>query len=560
MVSVPRLAALLAGACLVVAACGGSSPVPPPPPDGVGSVSGTVVAQAGMAQTATVAALPTRAERTARGRRRYVPGEVLVGLRPGVGEQQAAAVHAQARGRVVRSIPRIGVHVVRLGAGVSAEDVLSAYRASPWVRFAERNAYVYPTATPNDPLYGTHQWHYPAIQLPAAWDATKGSPVIVAVVDTGVRFDHPDLAGLGVPGWDFVDGDPDATDPGCPSVDPAEPSHGTHVAGTIAALTDNGAGVAGVVWGGATAVRVMSVRVLGEDAVAGECAVGTLAEVASGIVFAADNGAKVVNLSLTADSPSFALQSAVDYAYARGVTLVASAGNDAGPVGYPAAYPSVIAVAATACDNTRASYSNFGSSVDLAAPGGAATLSCPSASPLGWVWSASWSPAAGHGYWGFRGTSMAAPHVSGVAALLVGRGLTAPQQVMQRLAQTATDLGPAGWDQFYGWGLVNAAAAVGALDPARVMRAFAGSVSSGGVVRQSHLVTVASTGAFTVTGVQAGTRSVMAWQDFNGNGILDAEDLWGRADGVVVNPGQTTTGVVVPVRRYTGPPLPVTAP
>lgn len=559
MVTVSR-AALAASACLVVAACGVTSSPSPPPPDGVGSVAGTVVAQAGTAQSAAVAALRTRSERGARGRPRYVPGELLVALRPGVGEQQAVAIHAQAGGRVIRSIPQIGVHVVRLSAVVSPEAALSAYRASPWVRFVERNAYVYPTATPNDPLYATHQWHYPSVQLPAAWDATKGSPVIVAVVDTGVRFDHPDLAGLGVAGWDFVDHDPDATDPGCPSVDPDEPSHGTHVAGTIAALTDNGVGGAGVVWGGATAVRLMSVRVLGEDVVAGECAVGTLAAVASGIVFAADNGAKVVNLSLTADSPSLTLQSAVDYAYARGVTLVASAGNDGGPVGYPAAYPNVIAVAATACDNTRASYSNFGSSIDLAAPGGAATLNCPAASPLGWVWSASWSPSSGHGYWGFRGTSMAAPHVSGVAALLVGRGLTTPQQVMQRLTQTATDLGPAGWDQFYGWGLANAAAAVGALDPARLMRAFAGSVTGAGVVRQSHLVTVASTGAFTVTGVQAGMRSVMAWQDFNGNGILDADDLWGRVDGVAVNPGQTTTGVVVPVRRYTGPPLPVTAP
>ena len=158
--------------------------------------------------------------------------------------------------------------------------------------------------------------------------------------------------------------------------------------------------------------------------------------------------------------------------------------------------------------------------------------------------------------WGFGGTSTAVPDVSGVAALLVGRGLTTPAQVMQRLAQTATDLGPAGWDQFYGWGPVNAAAAVGVLDPARVMRAFAGSVSSAAVVRQSHLATVASTGAFTVTGAQAGTRSVMAWQDLNGNGVLDADDLWGRVDGVVVNPGQTTTGVVVPCAATPAHPFP----
>jgi serine protease len=503
--------------------------------------------------------MSTRAERRAR-KQRYVPDELLVRFRPGVAESDVRAAHAQVGGRVLRTIPRIGVQVVKLPPGVDPEAALAAYRSSPWVQSVERNAYVYAAATPNDPLFSTHQWHYPAIGLPSAWDVTKGSPVIVAVVDTGVRFDHPDLVGLSVPGWDFVDDDPDATDPGCPAVDPGEPSHGTHVAATIAALTDNGVGVAGVSWGGVTGVRLMSLRVLGEDVSSGECGVGTLAAVASAVAFAADHGAKVINLSLSGDSPSFTLQAAVDYAYGRGVVLVAAAGNDGGPVAYPAAYPNVIAVVATACDNSRASYSNFGSSVDLAAPGGAATAACPAGSPLGWVWSASWSPVDGHGYWGFRGTSMAAPHVSGVAALLVGRGLTSPQQVKQRLEQTATDLGASGWDPFYGWGLVNAAAAVGAYEPARVMRAFAGIVTGTGVVRQSHVVAVAGSGAFTVTGVQAGVRSVMAWQDFNGNGVLDVEDLWGRVDGVVVNAGQTTTGVVVPVRRYTGPALPVTTP
>ncbi len=549
----PGVGALAVGALVLLSACGGSPSAPPPPPSGTGSVSGTAVVQAGTAQAVTTAALPRRAER--RAKRRFVRDELLVRFRSGVAEPEVRAVHARTGGSVVRMIPRIGVQVVKLPPGTDPESALAAYRASPAVEFAERNAYVYAAAAPNDPLYATHQWHYPAIGLPAAWDVVKGSPVIVAVVDSGVRFDHPDLAGVGVAGWDFVDGDPDATDPGCPTVDPTDPSHGTHVAGTIGALTDNGLGTAGVVWGGATGVRIMSIRVLGEDVAGGECGVGTVAAVASGIVFAADNGAKVVNLSLGSDSPSTTLQAAVDYAYARGVTLVAAAGNEGGPVGYPAAYPNVIAVAATACDNSRAPYSNFGPEVELAAPGGAATPGCPSASPLGWVWSPSWSPADGHGYWGFRGTSMATPHVSGLAALLVARGVTAPADVRQRLRQTATDLGIPGKDDLYGWGLVNAAAAVGASNAAGVMRAFAGVLSGNAVTRQSDLASVAAAGSFLVTNAQSGTKSVFVWQDFNGNGQVDANDYFGRRDGVVVNPGSTTTGVVVTVQRYTGPTL-----
>ncbi|MCL6500368.1 MAG: S8 family serine peptidase, partial [Firmicutes bacterium] len=346
-----RLHAALAVALLVMVGCGTTAggPSGPPVPPSVGSVAGTAVVGSGaVSQAATSVSFPVRPERRA-GRRLYAPDQVVIGLRPGAPAEAVRALHSQVGARVRREVSAIGIQTIQLPSGADIDRAVAAYRASPWVRFVERNAYVYPTATPNDPLYGTHQWHYPAIQLPAAWDATKGSPVVVAVVDTGIRFDHPDLAGLGVPGWDFGDGDPDATDPGCPSVDPTEPSHGTHVAGTVAALTDNGVGVAGVVWGGATAVRVMSVRVLGEDVVSQECAVGTTSDLAAAVVFAADNGAKVINMSLGGPYSS-AVDLALSYAYSRGVVLVAAAGNDGGAVSFPAWHPNVIAVAATACD------------------------------------------------------------------------------------------------------------------------------------------------------------------------------------------------------------------
>jgi subtilisin family serine protease len=187
----------------------------------------------------------------------YVPDQVLVKFRPTAQAQSVEALHQAAGGRVVRVIRQLGVHVVKLNPGVSAASALVVYRASPLVEYAEQDAYAYAQATPNDTYYGL-QWHYPKIGLPAAWDVTVGAPVIVAVLDSGIRFDHPDLAGVTVPGYDFFDNDPDPTDPGC-SAEPNRASHGTHVAGTVAARTNNNSGVAGVAWGGASAVRIMPI-------------------------------------------------------------------------------------------------------------------------------------------------------------------------------------------------------------------------------------------------------------------------------------------------------------
>jgi serine protease len=450
---------------------------------------------------------------------------------------------------VLRTIPRIEVQVVRLNPGVSAAAALAAYRASPLVQYAEQDVYVYSMATPNDTFYGL-QWHYPRIGLPAAWGVTIGSPVIVAVVDSGIRFDHPDLAGVTVPGWDFIDNDNNPTDPGCPTA-PNDLSHGTHVAGTIAALTNNGTGVAGVAWGGASGVKIMPIRVF--DGCGGGA---TSAIVAAAIQYAADNGGKVINLSLGMLAGTQTLQDAVNYAHSRGVTLVASAGNDNGPVRYPAAYPNVIAVAATACNDAKASYSNFGPEVDIAAPGGD-MVDCTGDNVAEWILSTWWSPNAGNAYGYALGTSMAAPHVSGVAALLISRGVVGPAAIQARLQTTATDLGSPGWDPHFGWGLVNAAASVGANNPGTAMRAFSGVISGSAITRQSDMVAVNAAGGFFITNALSGTKTVFAWQDFNGNGVVDANDYYGRADGVVISPGGTTTGVNVVVRRYTGSPLSV---
>lgn len=291
------------------------------PPPGPGTVQGTVAVDSGTTTALAAQVLQGRVEpRRIRGLPVYVPDQVVVKFRPGVQAQEAQNVHASVGGRVVRVIQQLGVHVVKLPSGASVQAALAAYRASPLVVYAEQDAYAYALATPNDTLY-SWQWHYPKIGLPAAWDVTTGHPVIVAVVDSGIRFDHPDLAGVTVPGYDFFDNDSDPTDPGC-STDPNQASHGTHVAGTIAALTNNSEGVAGVTWGGVSAVKIMPIRV-------GDlCGAVPTSAVAAGIVFATDNSAKVINLSLGSYADAQVVRDAVNYALSRGVTVVAAAGND----------------------------------------------------------------------------------------------------------------------------------------------------------------------------------------------------------------------------------------
>ncbi|GBD29321.1 Thermophilic serine proteinase [bacterium HR32] len=465
-------------------------------------------------------------------------------------------LHRQLGARVVRTVPQGSLLLVKLPPDVSVERAIQLYRSSPLVLFAEPNDYLYleqTQVTPNDELFPV-QWHYPMIGLPAAWAVTVGSPVIVAVIDSGIRFDHPDLAGVTVPGYDFLDDDPDPTDPGCP-VNVNQNSHGTHVAGTIAALTNNRTGVAGVAWGGASGVRIMPIRV-GTIPGTTDCTAVSMFAVIQGIYWATDRGAKVINMSLGSANPSQAEQEAVNYALGRGVTLVAAAGNEDAPVGFPAAYPGVIAVSAVGCDGVITWYSNFGPEVWVAAPGGNNRVSCGDPNTRS-VWSTGFSLATGNGYAPSIGTSMASPHVAGVAALLVSRGFTTPQQIRQRLAETAEDLGAPGFDNFYGYGLVNAAAAVGVENTAQTLRVFTASVAGGSVARLSSMARVMADGRFQINDSATGPVSVVAWQDFNGNGRIDPGDVYGRVDGVVVNPGSPVVGIQVRAQLYAGMPMTV---
>jgi serine protease len=338
------------------------------------------------------------------------------------------------------------------------------------------------SATPDDAYYPL-QWHYPAIGLPAAWDITTGSSdVVVAVVDTGVVLRHPDLESQLVPGYDFIsdartakDGDgidPDPDDPGDGGFFEPSSFHGTHVAGTIAAQTNNGIGVAGVAW----QARVMPVRVLGAGG-------GTDFDICQGMLYAAGlanasgtvpaQRADILNMSLGGEGFSQCMQDAVDQARAEGVIVVAAAGNDdRDSDNYsPAGLDGVVTVSATDLSNDRAYYSNFGATVDVAAPGGDTSADRNTDGYPDGVLSTLATDGGQFTFGFYNGTSMACPHVAGVFALMKGlHAELTPQDVDLLLANNhpqtplsiTRDLGAPGRDQFFGYGLIDALSAVGA--------------------------------------------------------------------------------------------------
>ena len=295
----------------------------------------------------------------------------------------------------------------------------------------------WPTSgAPNDPAYATQQHDLPLIGVPTAWQTTTGSPsVIVAILDTGTTIGHEDLAGT-----TFVSPDNEVAG-GTAVVD--DHGHGTHVTGTIAARTNNGIGVAGI----APGVSIMPVKVL--DATGG----GYLSAILDGIDHAVVNGAKIINLSLggTIEPDAVAaIQPTFDAAFAAGVTIIAAAGNDGDTsIEYPCAFVHVICVGATDDSDLHASFSNRNAFVDISAPG---------VDQL--------STAVGGGYAHMSGTSMATPHVVGVAALILSAhpGDT-PSQIEAALESTAHDYGSVGRDDSYGYGRVDAGAAVAVVPP-----------------------------------------------------------------------------------------------
>jgi subtilisin family serine protease len=300
----------------------------------------------------------------------------------------------------------------------------------PGVAWAEVDRPVHALRTPNDPML-VQQWALDDVHAPNAWNVETGrrNHVLVAVLDTGVDASHPDLMGHIRAGSDFVDGDSDPSD---------EFGHGTAVSGVIAASTNNKVGVAGISWG----ATVLAERVLGKDGS------GSMCTVAFGIVDAVDAGAKVLNLSLggAGEACPLIMSKALEYAHDHGVLVVVSAGNDGlkgNPVDYPAGCSGAFAVGATDTRDRKAGFSEYGPQIDITAPGVGILTTVR-------------DDKGRHGYAFEAGTSVAAPIVTGGAALLLSLHPSwTPDQVRARLVATARDLGKRGRDDYFGAGIVD---------------------------------------------------------------------------------------------------------
>ncbi|MFG0252748.1 MAG: S8 family serine peptidase [Phycisphaerales bacterium JB038] len=442
-----RTLPLLAGTLLVVSACSDR------PEDG------TPVGPSVSPQTA---AAPSSQEPW------IVPGRVLVQFRPGAPADELAA----AAGGSVDRVMALGIRVLSVPAGAEAR-VAAALARNPNVVFAEPDLIV-PLGDPavmpvNDAFIGykwdldndgtiydsngtpigtTGQvdadmdWREAVEQYPSASGSAR-----IGIMDSGIRQDHEEFVGRIAAGYDFFDGDADPED---------DNGHGTHVAGIAAGATDNGLGMAGVAYTGNVTLAIA--KVCGPTGRGRFKSYGCPSSaIADGIVWAVDNGADVLNLSLGGGGGSSAQQSALQYARANDVLAFCASGNDNGAVSYPGAFPECVAVGATDWNDTRASYSNFGPEVELSAPGG------DDEDSGGLSYIASAYNGASNDYALLAGTSMASPQAAGLAALLKAFGATGWSDILATMKATADDLGPSGRDNSFGEGRINVLAAVAAV-------------------------------------------------------------------------------------------------
>ncbi len=405
----------------------------------------------------------------------------------------------------------------------SVEEMLSYYKELENVEWAESNYYNYLTAVPNDPGY-SEQWGNFKVNLEAAWDQNKGSSAVtVAVIDSGIIPNHPDLKANLLQGADFVGGSNSGLiqDYNMTDDDPTDEttlaeggSHGTHVSGIIGAAANNALGIAGVNW----QVDLLPIRSFAARA-------GSNWDIAEGIYYAVDNGADVINTSFGSLDYSILIHEAIRYAVQNDVVVVSAAGNDSSyGIAYPARYEETIAVSAVALDNSISSYSNYGPRVDITAPGGyyKGVLEDLILSTWGYYENGQTYP----GYKYLEGTSMSAPFVSGAAALLIADGVS-PSRVKERLTSTARDLGVEGKDNYYGHGLLDV---YGALLNKRLENpyVFAAEEKNGDLYVRSEIIIAEADGSFTLNDAAAGELKLIAWRDVNEDGIINGGDYYGE--------------------------------
>jgi serine protease len=443
---------------------------------------------------------PYASERVSRdGDQPYLRGSIVVKFRAGTTAAARRAMLARAGATAMPPPSDADFDLAAINEATDPETIANALSAQPDVEYAQARYRVHPLFVPNDPLYSM-QWNYPAIGMEGAWDINQGATpsIIVAVLDTGVAFRNvvirfnfpswqpvpgvvfpalgptdvpfaaaPDLAGAGrfVAPRDFIWDDFDPVD---------MDGHGTHVAGTVGQLTNNAVGVAGMAFN----VRIMPVKVVTStwDDVLGSPFVGTDDVVARGIRYAVDNGARVLNMSIgRTGPPAPVVQSAITYAVGKGAFVAVAAGNDFTTgndperiVEFAPLIQGMVGVGAIGRDGLRAYYSNTGPYIEVVAPGGNQRTGGTTGGVLQQTFDFSQVDTYVNGvarykaprfdvfaYQFLQGTSMATPHVAGLAAMLMQQGITDPAAIEAALEHFATDLGPVGRDDQYGYGLIN---------------------------------------------------------------------------------------------------------
>jgi serine protease len=550
-----------------------------------GSIAGIVIAPGSIDDTAlaidpTVHGLPES-------KTRLVPGEVIVQFAPSITAQSLGtlSVGGTRLSRVRASVLENTVLYRSSGLDEAATlELVRALEARPDVLSATPNSVFQAFKTPNDSAY-VAQWHYPAMNLPAAWDTEEGlaPEVIVAVIDTGI-IAHPDLIDRTRPGYDFVSDETAANDGDGRDNDPTDKDedgvfHGSHVAGTIGASTNNSTGVAGVNWG----ARILPVRVLGVGG-------GTLDDILAGVAWAAGrtvngvppnpNKAKVINMSLggAGECPTIANELFQSLA-ADGIIVVVAAGNentDAAAV-FPASCDGVITVGATGLLNERAPYSNYGTTIDVMAPGGDTSQSFrvgDKTFPAGVL---STSKNGSEFVYSFlQGTSMASPHVAGLVSLMLAKDSTLTfDEILNDLKAASTPLSNAACGRpsaECGAGFVDAAKALGGSGgtpppppppppPGQDLKMYVAAFycldaacDKADNTRSKILEfsEVQDRTPYKISGLARGSYLVGAWQDLNGNGKPDqSEPLAAFPSLVAVNTAQNITNINLPLEPYT---------
>ena len=413
---------------------------------------------------------------------KWAEGRVLLQTKAGLSDAELDKILKAHNGKAIGHIRQINLHIIEVPPQAE-EAVARALAHNPNIKFAELDLLVEAGQIPNDPGY-TNAWHLPKIQAPTAWDSSQGAGVTVAILDSGVDATHPDLAGQLVAGWNSADNTTNTSDIN---------GHGTWVAGTAGAATNNSIGVASVAGG----ARIMPIRVTNfSDGSA------YFSAIANGLTWAADHGAQVANISFDMLTTSSSVSSAAQYMNSKGGVVVVAAGNTGTDRGYSDNLY-MISVSATDSSDVKASWSSFGYYVDVAAPGVSI-----------------WTTTQGGGYNAVNGTSFASPVTAGVIALMKAANPSLSPATLERvLESTATDLGSAGWDTYYGYGRVNAAAAVQTAMQTQDSDSQAPSVSitspsSGSTVAGVTAVNVSATDNVGVTRI-----------DLYANGALIASDV-----------------------------------